>query len=76
MEEVNEFTEPIASTDISREPEDVLDNHQTRSGAAKKAPNPLTVAQFREGLESLGNTAAGANFITVSASIILKRLCY
>lgn len=52
----------------------MLDSHQTRTGAAKKAPDPLTVAQFREGLENLGNAAAGANLIPVSASIILKRL--
>ena len=73
-EEVNELTEPtVPSTDMPREPEDVLNSHQVRTGTAKKAPDPYAVAQFREGLENT-KTSTATNKLPVSVSTILTRL--
>lgn len=55
-------------------PEDVLDNHHKRSGAAKKAPNPHAVAQFREGLEKLNKISTGTDKSSVSTKHLLMHL--
>ena len=57
-----------------REPEDVLNSHQARTGTAKKAPDPYTVAQFREGLENTKKTSTTTDKLPVSVSTILLHL--
>ena len=59
MEEINGFSQSTApSINKPRVPKDVLDSHHKRIGSDKKAPSPLAVAQFREGLEKADKTNA------------------
>ena len=48
----------------------MLDSHHKRIGADKKAPDPLAVAQFREGLEK----ADKANAVTNKSPIGMRRI--
>ena len=58
--------------DTLGEPEDVLDNHHQRLGAAKKAPNPFAVAQFREGLEKVNEISTGTDKSSVSTKHLIN----
>lgn len=67
MEEVNERLQSIVpSNSRPRGPEDVLDSHHKRTRVDKKAPDPLAVAQFREGLEKSDKANAVTNKSPVS----------
>ena len=61
-EEVNELSQSmVSSTNRPKGTEDVLESHRKRIGADKKAPSPLAVAQFREGLEKTDRVDAVAD---------------
>ena len=67
MEEASNFAEStMQSADTPREPEDVLDIHLKRAGASKKAPSPLAVALFREGLEKENKIGTATDKLPVS----------
>ena len=63
-EEMNEFA--VSTMGMLEEPEDVLEDHHKRTGAANKAPNPLAVAQFREGLEKVNKISTNTDKLPVS----------
>ena len=56
----------MPSTNTPGEPEDVLDSHHKRAGATKKAPSPLAVALFREGLEKENKIGTATDKLFVS----------
>ena len=58
--------------DTPEEPEDVLDNHHKRTGATKKAHNPLAVALFREGLEKADKMSTDIDKLPVSTKHLFK----
>ena len=58
--------------DTLGEPEDVLDSHHKRTGATKKAPNPLAVAQFRERLEKGNKMSTDIDKSPVSTNRLLN----
>ena len=67
MEEASNFAEStMPPTHMHGEAEDVLDSHHKRAGAAKKAPSPLAVALFREGLEKENKIGTATDRLSVS----------